>query len=199
MRRTRLITLLFAFIVAASTLGALPASAATNPFGTGLGANRAAFEARYGKPVDTRGAGDFAAGTKYRVSGYNAVYVYWHKDVAVRIVLVKDSGWAGEQAVAIAKRFLPADAKFEDTGTGGNSRGQAWAFANGHSAALSKRLSANTYRQYAVGGAQGDLRLALMADRNQERIVLIDIAIGQGQSFAPPASAPKETVPGHLI
>lgn len=199
MRRTRLITLLFALIVAASTLGALPASAATNPFGTGLGANRAAFEARYGKPVDNKGAGDFAAGTKYRVAGYDAVYVFWHKDVAVRIVLVSKSGWTGEEAVALAKEFVPRDAKFATTGTGGNSRGQAWAFANGHSDVLSKRLSANTYRKYEVGGVQGDLRLALMADKNREHVVLIDIAIGQGQTFAPPTYAPKESVPGHLV
>jgi hypothetical protein len=199
MRRLRLITVFIALLVAASTLGALPASAAPNPLGNGLGAKRAAFEARFGKPVDDRGAGDFATGTKYRVPGYAAVYVYWHKDVAARIVLVAKSGWEGEEAVDIAKRFLPTDATFATSGSGSNKRGQAWAFANGHSAALGKRLSANTYRKYGVGGAQGDLRLALMADRNGEKIVLIDIAIGQGQKFAPPTSAPKQSVPGHTV
>lgn len=199
MHRYRLVTLIIALIVAVSTLGALPAGAAPSSFGTGLGGKRADFEARYGKPVDGRGSRDFNTGTKYAIASYGAVYVFWHKDVAVRIVLVAKDGWSGERAVDIAKRYLPADATFAATGSGGNSRGQAWAFANGHSAALSKRLAVATYRQYAVGGAQGDLRLALMADKHGERIVLIDIAIGQGQRFAPPKYAPQESVPGHLV
>lgn len=200
MHRSRLITLFLALVVAIGALSAtLPASAATNAFGTGLGSTRADFEAQYGKPVDSRGAGDFNTGAKYAIAGYGAVYVLWHKDVAVRIVLVAKDGWSGERAVAIAKRYLPVDAKFATSGNGSNSRGQAWAFANGHSASLSKRLSSATYQRYEVGGAQGDLRIAVMADKNGERIVLVDIAIGQGQSFAPPRYAPEESVPGHLV
>lgn len=199
MRRLHLITVLLALVVAAGTLGTFPVSAATSPLGTGLGAKRAAFQARFGEPVDDRGAGDFATGTKYRVPGYAAVYVYWHKDVAVRIVLVAKDGWSGNEAVAIAKRFLPADTTFATSGNGSNKRGQAWAFANGHSQALGRRLSASTYRKYGVGGTQGDLRLALMADRNGEKVVLIDIAIGRGQKFAPPTSAPQQSVPGHMV
>lgn len=157
MRRNRLITLTIALLVAVSTLGALPASAASNPFGTGLGGNRAAFEAKYGKPVDDSGAKEFGIGTRYAIPGYKAVYVFWHKDVAVHLVLVANQGWTGEKSVDLALRFLPTDAVFQkkNVGTGDNARGQAWAFANGHSSALSKRLSANTYRQYQAGAPRG--------------------------------------------
>lgn len=38
-----------------------------------------------------------------------------------------------------------------------------------------------------------------MASSNADRIVLIDIAIGTGKDFTPPAVAPGKSVPGHLV
>lgn len=190
-RLPRVIALAFLLITLLVPVGAAAAKT-TDAFGTGLGAKRPTFEARYGKPKSEKGADDFATGTQYAIPGYKSVYVFWHNDTAARIVLNAANGWTGAKASAIVERWIPSDATSTGAGAGANTDGYSWTTTLGHSDALAKRFSANTYQRYEVDGKQGDFRVALVKRPGSTgAFSTIDIAIGTDVTL--PTSATTAT------
>lgn len=188
-RLSRVIALTFLFIALLVPVSAASART-TDVFGAGLGASRADFEARYGAPKSQKGAADFNTGTEYAIPGYKSVFVFWHNDVAARIVLNAANGWPGPKAANIVNRWIPADARSTGAGGGANTDGYSWVTTDGHSNALAKRFSARTYQQYEVDGKQGDFRVALVKrPGNADAFSTIDIAIGTNVTLATSTTA----------
>lgn len=195
-RLPRVIALAFLLITLLVPVSAASAKA-TDAFGTGLGAKRATFEAKYGQPKSEKGAADFATGTEYAIPGYKSVYVFWQRDTAARIVLNATNGWPKAKAADIVQRWIPADAKSTGAGGGANTAGRSWVTTFGHSAALAKRFSANTYQQYEVEGKQGDFRATLVkSPRNADEFSTIDIAIGANVTLPTSVSAVQSSSTG---
>lgn len=179
-RWPRILALVFLMITLLVPVHAVAAKSSDSAFGTGLGARQAAFEAKYGKPVSTKGADDFNIGTHYDISGYKSVYVFWRNGVAAHIVLNARSGWPGTKAGDIVVRWIPTDAQNTGAGGGANTAGQQWVTTFGHSDALARRFSAKTYQEYEVEGKQGDFRVAMIKSAtNANEFATIDIAIGK--------------------
>lgn len=159
-------------------------------FGVGLGGSRETFEAKYDAPSSERGADDFAKGVQYDVSGYKSVFVFWRGGYSAHIVLNANSGWSEKKAVDIANRFLPSDVKDSGNPT---QLDDGSVLLRGHSDALAKRFSANTYKTYGVGGDQGDLRVLMIPNKGGSEVGTIDIAIGVGDEISGASTTTKTT------
>ena len=198
---------LITIMALAMLTSAIPAAAAqdgrSNPLAERLGGDREAFENRYGDPVSEDGL------VRYEAQTYGAIDVLYHKGYVIAITLIADrpldqaltkphrADWTVEEARELALTFLPRDAKqrTKRAGTGVTEEGDLVGFLQ--SAALAKRFSAATYRQYEAGGQQGDCRYVLV--RNKEGgVAAITVSLGNTEaggavpeSAAGPSPAPS--------
>ena len=161
-----------------------------SPLTTRIGGGRAPFERTYGEPVDTTLTAVFPFGDQYRITGYDSVDVYFHKNLVLFVRLNADrtnasggqgtspTGWSRSKARELAARFLPADTELGEETTAADGK----AVAEGHSSALEPTFGRATYQAYGAVGDRGDVHAIYTLDG--DRVISIELTIGDGSVAA---------------
>ncbi len=155
-----------------------------------IGGSRASFERKYKAPVNTALAAIYPYGREYQIKGYQAVDVFFHRNLALAVRLRADivatggaepaspGGWPIAKAEELALRFLPADTELDDATTTTTAR----VIGDGHSTALENTFGRATYQRYGAVGDRGDVHYSFTLDG--DRVTMIELTIGDASAVA---------------
>ncbi len=163
---------------------------ARDPLRYRIGGSRASFERKYKPPVSTALASIFPYGREYQIKGYQAVDVFFHRNLALAIRLRADivatgdaepaspGGWPIAKAEELALRFLPGDTELDDATTRTKER----IIGHGHSQGLENTFGRITYQRYGTVGDRGDVHYIFTLDG--DRVTMIQLTIGDASAVA---------------
>lgn len=163
---------------------------ARDPLPYRVGGSRASFERKYKPPVNTALAGIYPYGREYRIKGYQAADVFFHRNLALAIRLRADiagvagdrpaspDGWPLAKAEELALRFLPGDTELDDATTRTKDR----VVGEGHSKGLETTFGRATYQAFGAVGDRGDVHYIFTL--NGDRVTMIELTIGDASAVA---------------